>query len=361
MKEKYIKRRRGLKIRHLILIGLIFPFVAVACKSTPAPSTVGVDDKAMLAIAQARAGVEETRSQAEYVDGNIYSPDEWERAENRYAAARKLETPATREEATAQLTEWQALRGDYDFIYKSSLSKCAAAQEGLIAAARESAVKAGADKLVPERFNQVDTLAESSKAKFEKSDYIGSIQDGKQARDRYKVLQTIAEAHNKQAEADENDFFSADPDSYTVAADTGNNAVDLYDQNKIPEAQEEAEDALNRFSQVVKNGWASRLEEKSSLAERSRNASREVRANIASKAEYDAAEQVYNRARTAQGAEDYANAAKLYEESSGLFINARNSTLAKQQIANDALREAEQKLAESKNKAQAAENIIGGE
>ena len=352
-----------LKFQYLILIGLVFPFIAISCGSTPAPpaSTTGVDDKSMIAIAQARAAMEDARSQAEYVSGNIYSPNEWESAENQYSEARKYGTPTTKEEALAQVGEWQKLKGDYDVIYNRSLPQSAAGQQKRIAAAREEAVNAGAEKLVPERFADVDALADNSRAKLERSDYIGSIRDGKQACDRYKVLQTIAEAHNKQAEADENDFFSADPENYKYAAASGNRAVDYYDENKLPEAQDEAEYALKMFQQVIYNGWATRLEEKSSYAEKSRNAAREARANIASKAEYDAAEQVYNNARAAQRQEDYAKAAQLYDESGGLFIKARDNAVAKQQMANDALREAERKLAESRNKAQAAENIIGGE
>jgi hypothetical protein len=230
-----------------------------------------------------------------------------------------------------------------------------------IAAARAEAVKAGADKLVPERFAHADAVAESAGEKFESGDLKGFAGDGKEAQDRYKVLQIIAEAHNKQAEADRNDFFSVDPDSYMLAAEAGNEAVDLYDENELPEALIAAEDALNRFSQVIKNGWISKFDEKLVFAEESRIASQEAKANIASKPEYDAAEQIYNIALAAQDEEDYAKASESFHNAGGLFVKAYNSTVTKRQRAEEALYEAEQKLAESEEKAQAASDLIGGE
>jgi hypothetical protein len=51
----------------------------------------------------------------------------------------------------------------------------------------------------------------------------------------------------------------------------------------------------------------------------------------------------------------------LFDESGGLFVKAYNSTVTKRERADEALRTAQQKLAESEEKAQAAENLIGGE
>jgi len=362
-----MKSHIRLRIQYLILTGLIFPFIVVSCVTTPKPKTdltaenlaAPADETSLENITQARAAAEEARSRAEYANGNTYFSDEWGLAENRYSAAKNYDTPKTKGEANAQITEWKALNGIYQDIY--TRSQLAGEQENFLAAAREQAVKAGADTLIPERFAQADALKDSAGEKLRKGDLDGSARDRKEASDRYKVLQTIAEAHNKQSEADKNDFFSVDPDSYILAADAGNKAVDLYDENKLPEAQESAEDALNRFSQVITNGWISKIDEKTTFAEQSRNASLEAKANIASKAEYDAAEQVYSKALAAQEAEDYAGAAQLFNEAGELFTKAQNSAVAKQQKADEALREVEQKLAESRNKAQAAENLIGGE
>jgi len=364
-----MKSHIRLRLRYLILTGLIFPFIVVSCNTQPKAKTevpaeeltTPADETSLESIAQAKAAAEDARTMAKYANGSDYFPDEWGIAENRYSAAKNYDTPKTKGEENVQLAEWKALGGVYQDIYTRSLSQFAGGQEKLLADAREQAVKAGADKLVPERFAIADALKDSAVEKFNNGDLDGSAHDGKQACDRYKVLQTIAEAFNKQKEADKYDFYDLDKESYELAADTGNKAVDLYDENKLPEAQEAAEDALNRFSQVVLKGWGSKVDEITSSAEQSRSASLEAKANIASKAEYDAAEEVYNRALAAQEAGDNITAAQLFSEANDLFTKAQNSAVAKQQKADEALRDAEQKLAESRNKAQAAENLIGGE
>jgi hypothetical protein len=348
-----------LKIQYLILIGLVLPFIAVSCKSAAEKRLAAPTDQASFdELAEAKATAEEARSKAEAVNGSTYYPDQWGLAEDRYSAATDYETPKTNGEALTQITEWKALGVVYQDIYNRSLPY---EQQRLTAAARENAVKTGADKLVPDRFAQADAVAQSAAEKLESGDSTGSVSAGKEAQDRYEILRIITEAHNKQAEADKNDFFSADPDNYVLAADKGNEAVDLYDEGKLPEAREAAEDALTQFNEVVRTGWVAKLEERTAFAEEARDTARDAKANIAAKQEYDAAEQAFNRANVAKNAGDTARAAELFDESGGLFVRAYNSTVTKRDRADDALRAAEQKLAESGEKAQAAEDLIGGE
>ena len=343
-----------LTFRYLILIGLFFPFILLSCTTVPNAASLE-------ALANARTAAEEARSKAEYVDGSTYCPEEWGLAEDRYSAAKAYAAPETKKEATTQTGEWKGLNVAYQDIYGKSIPQFAGEQQKRLTAAREEAVKAGADDLVPEHVAKADEYSDSSKSKLEKNDFAGSIRDGKEALDRYKVLQTIAEAHNKQEEADNNNFFSVDADNYMLAAEAGNNAVDLYDKNQIPESQEAAEEALDRFTQVVKNGWVYSVEEKASVAKEWRDASQEVKADVAVKQEYDAADRVYNNAHVALRAEEYAVAAELFEQSGGLFSKAHDNALIKRERAEEALRDAELKLAESEKKAQTAQELFGGE
>jgi hypothetical protein len=360
-----------LKIRYLVLLGLVF-FAFIACKTTgtaPDSLTEGVTeeldgpveetDLAGLAAARAKAG--ESRSLAEYVQGPSYFPTEWGFAEDRYStAAGRTEAPETKKETYSRIAEWKGIGAAYDDIYNKSVPQFAKGQQELLAAARAAAVQAGADKLVPDRLARADALAGSAGQKADAGDFAASVKDGKEARDRYKILQTIAEAHAKQEEADEYDFFSSDSDNYTLAADAGNDAVSFYDEGNLVQAQDSADEALARFNQVIKNGWASRVEEKASIAREWRQAAQEVKANVAAKPDFDAADRVYNQAHVALRAEDYSAAIDLFDRSEALFITAHDNAVAKREKAEEALRQAEQKLAESEAKAQNAEEIIGG-
>ena len=358
--------------RFMILLGLVVPLILISCKTPgaspdsladdiPADLSGPADGAALDALARARAQAEEARALAEYVEGERYFPAEWSAAEDRYSAARgEGGDPETKADAYARVTQWKGIKAAYDDIYNKSAPRFAGEQERVLAAARERAVGAGAEGLLPEQLAQADALAAAAKQKVDGGDIAGGIREGKAARDRYRVLETIALAHAKQAEADVNDFFSRDPDNYMLAAEAGNSAVDLYDAGDIAGAQDAADEALARFNQVIKNGWLSLVEEKASAAQALRAAAQEARADVAVRQEFNAAEQVYNQAHTARRAEEYAVAGELFEQSGGLFAKARDNAVTKRNQAEEALRRAEQKVAESEEKAQAVQDIIGG-
>ncbi|MDR0447695.1 MAG: hypothetical protein LBH07_03415, partial [Treponema sp.] len=226
--------------------------------------------------------------------------------------------------------------------------------------AREQARASGAEDLVPERFAQIDELIAESQRKYESGDYEGAMKDSKEASDRYHVLQTLAEAKAMQIEADEHNFFEKDLENYMLAAETGNNAVDIYDEGNIAEAQAKADETLKRFNEVVKNGWVSIAEEKASDARDWETASQDIKANVAAKAEFDAAEEALNQAHIALRDGNYTLASELFEQSRELFNVAHNTALEKRRRAEEAMREAEHMLAESEEKAHFAEDLIGG-
>ncbi|MDR2314595.1 MAG: hypothetical protein LBE02_08695 [Spirochaetaceae bacterium] len=362
-----------LKIRHLFLVGLFVPLLVLSCKTTGDTSAPPVDDSvpqdlsgpadevSLEALAQARAKAEESRSWAEYAQGETYFPQEWGFAEDRYATARgRTDAPETKAEAYSRVAEWKGIGAAYDDIFNKSAEQFAGDQERILAEAREAAIKAGAEELVPDRLAQADEIAASARGKYEAGDLTGSVRDGKDAWDRYQILETIAMAHAKQEEADANDFFSRDPDNYMLAADAGNSAVEYYDAGDLGNARNSADEALARFNQVVRNGWVSMVEEKASVAKEWRDASLSAKADVAVRADYDAAEQVYRQAHVALRADEYTSAAELFEQSGQLFMAALDSALGKREVAEKAIREAEQKLEESEAKAQSAEAIIGG-
>ncbi|MDR1930829.1 MAG: hypothetical protein LBQ44_09415, partial [Treponema sp.] len=226
--------------------------------------------------------------------------------------------------------------------------------------AREEALASGARDLIPDRFGQADELAASAKEKYDRGDFSAAAEDGNAALDRYRILKTIAEAYNKQQEADARGFFSYDPENYELAADSGNAAVEHYDNGSLREAREAADEALFRFNLVYKNGWIAYTDERAAEAGEYRRACQEAKAPVAVKQDYDAAEEVYNRAHAAFRSEEYAGASELFEQSAALYLDARDAAVEKRIKAETALREAEEKLADSEAKAKTADEIIGG-
>ena len=363
------------RIWYLILVGLFVSFILISCKTTdtgvttsltdsgiPQDLTGPADEASLAALAKARAEAKEARSWAEYMNGFTHCPNEWASAEKRYEAAAKLgNVPDTKKEIYDRVIEWNGIKAAYNEIYFKSFPDFIGEQQDRLAEAREKAVEAGAEELVPDRLALADGYTDNARKKYENGDLFGSLAEGKEAWDRYGILEILALAHAKQAEADEYDFFSVDPDNYMLAAEAGNGAVDLFDEGKLVESRAEAEKALAGFNLVINNAFTSIVEEKASVARDDRDVARAVKADVAVKSDFAAAENVFNQAHTALRAERYAEASALFEKSSELFINAHDKALEKRGVAEEALRRSEAKLAESEERAQYAEDVIGGD
>ena len=286
-------------MRLLILAALIVPFMLVSCRSTRTRTT-GVDSTASLtgAVQQGTAGAEPEA---------VYNPSQWR----------------------------------FDEV-------------------RSNAVRAGAEDHMPEHLAAVDELAASSLQKFERGDIEGSIRDGREGQERYLILQTLAEARTRQMEADEQDFFFNDPETYMDALESGVSAVDHYNEGRLAEAKTAADEALLGFDAVLRSGWAGAVEEKTSAAVEWRTAALEARADVAVRSDFAAAERTYDQAQTAQRAGQYTRAMELYDQSTALFKLAHDNALERREMAEEALHQAELKLAESEERAQYAEDLIGG-
>ncbi|MDR2767173.1 MAG: hypothetical protein LBB82_02475 [Treponema sp.] len=356
-----------------ILLGLLIPFILISCKTTAAGPDSLVDssaltgdpsgppsDDALAALAKARANAEESRDKAEYVKGEEYFPAEWTAAGELYSQAAGREEPETGAETVARIGEWNGINTAYDKIYKDSLERFCGEQAQVLVRARDEAVEAGAQELVPDRFKLADDLAASAQEKADKKDYAGSASDGKAARDRYSVLKTLAEASAKQDEADALNLYAYDPENYDLAAAAGNDAVEFYDAGDLAAAQDSANESLLRFNLVIQNGHLALAESASASARESREAAQEVKADVASRADFDAADEVYNEAHAALRENNYVEAERLFDESAGLFETARDNAAAKRRQAEEALRQAEERLLESDQKAKAADEVIGG-
>jgi len=371
-------------IRYLVLACLFFPFILLSCKTTgtgtpsslttapppPAPQqdkdvakdvSEPADDASLAELARARAAAEESRSLARYVDSEVYYPDDWKAAETRYGAAVKKDKPATKPEAAAGVTEWKAIGALYDGLYQKAAAQFVRDQEKKLAAARERAVDAGAEDIVPDRLAMADDKADSARQRFQSNDVSGSIREGREAWEKYGILETLMLARAKQVEADENDFFAVDPDNYLLAAEAGNTSVDHFDSGNLPESRRLADEAYAGFDQVIVNGWTSRVEVQASVARKWRDASREIKAHVAARSDFAAAETVYNQAHVALRARDFTDAMDLFEQSGILFMAAHDIAAEKRQIAEGALQVAAQKLAESEEKARNADDLIGGD
>jgi hypothetical protein len=370
----------GGKYPRLILLGLLVPFILFSCKTPPedvAPDSVvetggdspaaedlnsrPADAAALAAFEDARARADAARALAQGVDAAAYFPADWDSAESRYGEAGRAGRPATLGEARNQADEWGRIASAYDDLYGRALPLFAAERARQLVAARAAALEAGARDILPDRFDATDKLAQSVQDKYDNGDYTGALTDGTTAYDRYIVLKTVADAYALKQEADTYDFITYDPENYEAGADAGNAAIDLMDQGSLANAKENAGEAVDRFNLVLQNGWMGYTNERSAAAQSWRQEALDAKANVAVRTEYQNADNTYNRAHVALRAGEFRDAADLFERSGILFRQSRDAAVEKRVRAEEAIRLAEQKLAESEAKAQSAQEVVGDE
>jgi hypothetical protein len=210
-----------------------------------------------------------------------------------------------------------------------------------IEAARNAAVAAGAQDILPVRLGLAD---EEASAVQEKNDGGYDASALSAVLDRYMVLKTILDAYNLKQEADDNDFITHDSDTYDTGIKAGNNAVNLFDADSLDEAQKSAEEAVNSFKVVLNKGWTGYAEEQSGQAQTWRQSALDARANVAMREIFQNADKTFNEAFVSLRAEEYRDAAGLFDKAIALFRQGRDGAVEKRVKAEEAIRQAEQTI-----------------
>jgi hypothetical protein len=359
-------------ILFLFLSVMVF-FAVISCKSTPkqtpeqppvppVETPVAPDGPSQAALNDLNAAIaraEEARKRASDFESLIYFPSDWENAESEYTAAGQL-PKTTEDEVHEAAARYNALAGVYDDLFKRVIPLYAQDREDEITAARDEALLTGLKDSFPDYLTDADRTAVQALAQFEAEDYYTARDTAFLARDKYRALKTGGEAYNKRQEIVDRDFISYDPDNFNKADESGLAAMDSYTAENIEAAREQAEEAGLRYNLVLNTAWAAHVAERRLAAGTERQKALDLKANVAVKAEFDAASAIYNQAEASVQAENYTEAVSLYDQSEARFIAVGRTAEEKRREAEQAIREAEEKILESEENAKKAELILEG-
>ena len=137
-------------------------------------------------------------------------------------------------------------------------------------------------------------------------------------------------------------------------------AVSDYSDGYIAGARENVEAATLYYNQVLITAWSSYAADKGAEAAANRQTALGVRANVASRQEFNAAQDVYDKASRTFQDRRYEEAAIGFEDSISRFETAVVVTRQKRTAAEEALERANQMLADSDERARSAEIILEG-
>ncbi|MDR0389795.1 MAG: hypothetical protein LBH73_06980 [Spirochaetaceae bacterium] len=351
---------------------LMLVLLTLACKSQPpetepeslvAPpeTTAPVEEvsQALLnSLNDARSRAEAARQEAQSVNGPVYFPQEWEQADGSFTRTGSSVNTGNARSVQDAIASYNSLTTAFEDIVRRSLPLFAEAKQEEVFIARQAAIDAGAFEFSPGRFYIADEKGEEVSRRIEAEDYRDAIDAAEVALNYYTSLKLGADAYMLRGAILDDDLAHYDQRNFDLAEESGLKALNAYDDGDIAAVMVVVEEALNRYTQVWKTAWRSIASERRDIASVERRAALNVKANVAVKDEYESAESIYSQAGTKFQSEEFEDAAELYTRSSSLFTAAWENAEYKRQIADYAIRAAEQKVAESDQTAREAELIL---
>ena len=356
-----MKKHYMLFLLAAVLTGLVF----LSCKSTPKVEEPVVEEKTVSkelldALNAAKDKAEAARKRAVDFEAPSYFPSEWETAEGRYSEAGALpkDTDETVQKATELYTE---AAGMYDDLFAKTVPLLAQAVEDEIIAARNELIATGLTREFPEYLKGADETTLKALAQYESGDYYAARETAATALAKYQILLSAANAFLSREEIIANNFISRDEENFNKAETAGSAAMEAYDEGKLQAARDGIDEAQLRYNLVLNTGWETLVSERVQMASAERQKALNNKANVAVRAEFNAANALYEQAAASLKERKFRDAANQYRESGLKFAAASKAAEEKRITAEEAIREAEEKIEASDEAGRQAELILEGE
>ncbi|MCL2380587.1 MAG: hypothetical protein FWC64_03215 [Treponema sp.] len=322
-----------------IVTGLLILFTTVSCRTRPDYNA------ALETLEEAAARAAAARQLALDFDGPVLFPSEWDAADSLYAYAEEQRTTEPYVEIRQSAERYTIAAEALEALAARAIAQSFENMERDLVSARAAAVNAGAPARSPDFLLQADNAVYSARELYEAGDFhaardasvnalamYGAIETGLRALSVREQVQEIAEA--------------VVPGLFSQADTVARDALARWDAGDFPGARAGAAMALVLYSRT------------GATAERQR--ALDIRANVAARQEFDSAQSLYTRADTAYRAQSMDEAGALFVQSAPLFGAAARLAYERQLIAEEALRLANERMAESDEIAREAERILEG-
>jgi hypothetical protein len=363
-----------IKYTGYLFLGLVLVIGAAACKSPPPvtepappteetvdPDNAPPDQAAVNGLNAAAQRAANARKLVTDFNGPGYFPSDWSVADSLYSQAESRRSSISIRETRESTARYNAAADALEVLAGKTIPQYAVDLEDEVLAARTGAVNAGADYLGQDYLLKADNKAVEALTAYESNEYYSARDSGIDARDMYAALETGVSAYKVRLEIEDRDFVRYDPSAIGATDTMALTALDTYEADgNIAAAGASAADAFSRYSQSLAKSKESNASDAGAAATAERQRALDIKANVAMRQDYDAANAIFNRAATSYRAREYDEAAGLYFEARSLFESATQTARVKRQAAEEALRTAETKMAESDGNARSAELILEG-
>jgi hypothetical protein len=378
-----------------------------ASVSPPSPAPTPAPDQATLStLNEAAARAAAARKMAGDFDAASFFPSDWESAESLFSQAEQQKNASTRDGAQESTARYIGAAEAYEALIEKISVLCYEDKAKELSDARSAAVNAGAGELVPDYLLEADNAVADAEDKYQAKDYYGAKSSSDDALAMYSALKDGVEAYYIREDIAERaqelipdvllstDTFALDAIDKWEAKDyngaklgaaealtmysalkAARNAYDVREKiaeraeelfpNALSQADDVAFDAIDKWQandfkgakDTATTAWMMYL---NVAASTERQTALDLKADTAARQEFNFAEAIYNRANAAYRGQRYEEAAPLYEECLPIYRMASLLALEKRLVAEEALRRADQRVAESDETARNAELILEG-
>ena len=356
----------------LFLLGLLVLIAAVSCKSAPPPAeepppieeraapppSVTPPDVAGVNAASARA--EAARKLVMDFDGPNFFPPEWKSADSLYTEAEQQKRTSTAAEARDSIDRYNKAADAMEALAGKTLLAAYEYAERELTAARQAAVNAGADVLIPDYLLDADNTVVKALDQYNAKDYYGAKDSAFNAYDMYTIYKIGLDAYKLRMEIVDNGLELYVASDIGLADDVAWSAIDDYEAGNYYDAVDKANEALLIYDAALKTAWESYASDKRVAASGERQKALDLKANVAVRDDFNSAENVYNRANAAFRGQRYSEAGPLYADCASMFEVVAWVALEKRQAAEAALTKANERVMESDETARNAERILEG-
>jgi hypothetical protein len=352
---------------------LLIPAALAACKSTPAETpppqketaaqavdaaAPSQDDLASLNAAAERAA--KARQMCIDFQAPGYFQTEWASADALYSQAESSKDTAVKTKTQESVAKYNTAADALEALAGKAVLQFAEDQGNELLNARNKAVKAGAEELAEDQLLMADIKGAEAVKLNEAKDYHAARVVTFLARDMYETLETALNAFHLRNELEDRGFAAYDEEAIDAIDTIAESALDDYEAGDISVARSKFENVYNMYLEFKAEWMEVYAGEISGSAKEERQRAMDLKANIAARFDFDTANSLYDRANKSLLNREFEDAANLFYRSKIMFESLSQATTQKRGIAEEALKLADLRMAESDEIANKAEIILEG-
>lgn len=180
-----------------------------------------------------------------------------------------------------------------------------------------------------ERLDAADELKASG-------DYEAAIAAYRDAAARFTAIGTMCDAASARDEIANRGYAEYDTSNWNLAEQKLASAESILDSDPAA-SYNSADEALLRYRMVIRNAQLYYASDRKNLSDSERERAMDIKAEVASREQFEDAEALYESAQAYEEAEDYESAAELYDQAAAAFTAAHDSARTKMYRAQNEL------------------------